>query len=164
MASSHSFDVTLGVPLASVLFPEYVHYIFLNQSVQLVLVNPMLLVLMELGSAGSSSRELSDKDNGRTATIPAEKSAAEVWKKTATAVLTNPLVVFTVAGLAAGQLYPTGMPAPAQGLVKLISGVGDDLHSLAFESHISVIPSQTLLELSKLCTVGRLRHVVSCEC
>eukprot|EP00967_Tisochrysis_lutea_P095494 scaffold139258_cov32-Tisochrysis_lutea.AAC.1 len=47
MAASHSFDVTLGVPLCSTLFPSMVGYIFLNQAAQLALVNPLLLLLME---------------------------------------------------------------------------------------------------------------------
>lgn len=31
MAASHSFDVTFGVPIARVLFPSFVGYIFINQ-------------------------------------------------------------------------------------------------------------------------------------
>ena len=33
MAASHSFDVTLGIPLATELFPSLVAYVYANQSV-----------------------------------------------------------------------------------------------------------------------------------
>ena len=89
MAATHSFDVTLGVPLAKELFPAFVPYIFLNQSVQLVLVNPLLLVAAELATSGAGAGAL---------------------RRTLLGVATNPLVVMTLAGLAAGQLYPAGLP------------------------------------------------------
>ena len=36
MAASHSFDVTLGIPLATELFPSLVAYVYANQSVPCV--------------------------------------------------------------------------------------------------------------------------------
>ena len=44
MAASHSFDVTLGVPLAKELYPSAVAYVYLNQSIQLVAINPQTVV------------------------------------------------------------------------------------------------------------------------
>ena len=55
MAVSHSFDVSLGVPIARVLYPAELPYVYLSQSVQLVLVNPVLLVLMELGGGNGGA-------------------------------------------------------------------------------------------------------------
>lgn len=55
MAATHSFDVTWGVPLARLSHPSEVSYVYLNQSVQLVLVNPLLLVLMELNTSSTGS-------------------------------------------------------------------------------------------------------------
>ena len=49
------FDVSLGVPIARVLYPAELPYVYLNQSVQLVLVNPVLLVLMELGGGSGGA-------------------------------------------------------------------------------------------------------------
>ena len=103
MAASHSFDVTLGVPLCHLLFPAQTAYVYLNQSVQLVLVNPVLLILIETaaGSGGSGRR------------IAVAKG-----------VLTNPLVVMTVLGLTAGQLFPAGLPAAPAALAKQLAAAG----------------------------------------
>lgn len=103
MAASHSFDVTLGVPLCKLLFPEHVAYVYLNQSVQLVLVNPVLLVLIETAGGGGGS--------GRIGAI-------------AYAVVTNPLVVMTALGLTAGQLFPAGLPAAPAALAKQVAAAG----------------------------------------
>lgn len=66
MSASHSFDVTWGLPLAKLLYPSQAPYIYLNQSVQLVLVNPLLLILVELpastGSGGVLSKVRAQRD------------------------------------------------------------------------------------------------------
>ena len=87
MAVSHSFDVSLGVPIARVLYPAELPYVYLNQSVQHVLVNPVLLVLMELGGGGGG---------------------AGVWRRALASTATNPLVVMTALGLAAALALPAG--------------------------------------------------------
>ena len=59
MAASHSFDVTLGVPLAKELHSSRVAYVYLNQTIQLVLINPLLLMLMDLGDAAAKGSSAS---------------------------------------------------------------------------------------------------------
>jgi predicted permease len=114
MAATHSFDVTLGVPLARVLHPQSVAYVYLNQAVQLILVNPALLVLMESGGDGQAA-------SGGAATIAGAVRA----------VASNPLVIMTVAGLLAGQLVPAGLPAPLAALAKQVAGAGPFLGFLS---------------------------------
>ena len=109
MAASHSFDVTWGVPLARLLYPKEIPYIYLNQSVQLVLVNPLLLVLIELSAAA---------DGG------AKGLGAKLKGVFVSGVATNPLVVMTLAGLLAGQLFPTGLPTALDSLSKQVAAVG----------------------------------------
>lgn len=107
MAASHSFDVTMGVPLCRLLFPSDVAYIYLNQSVQLVIINPILFVLMELAGGGGDTA-----GGGKVRAV-------------AYGVLSNPLVVMTVLGLAAGQAFgPGGLPAPLAALAKQVAGAG----------------------------------------
>ena len=123
MAASHSFDVTMGVPLARVLYPQSVAYAYLNQSVQLVLVNPVLLVLMESGKGGSGARAAFR------------------------AVATNPLVVMTVLGLAAGQAFPSGLPAPLAALSRQVANAGPFLGFLALGFAIASLGGTTSSEL-----------------
>lgn len=120
MAASHSFDVTMGVPLAKVLHPQSVAYVYLNQSVQLVLVNPVLLVLMELGASSTAG----SAGNARRS-VPSRVLAAFGG------VATNPLVVMTVLGLVAGQVFPGGLPAPLAVLGKQVASAGPFLGFLA---------------------------------
>ena len=111
MAASHSFDVTLGVPLAKVLHPSSVAYAYLNQSVQLVLVNPVLLMLMEAsGTNGSNSSSLG-------------KALREV--------VTNPLVVMTLLGLLANIAFPAGLPAAVMAFGRQVASAGPFLGFLA---------------------------------
>ena len=110
MAASHSFDVTWGVPLARLLYPKEIPYIYLNQSVQLVLVNPLLLVLIELSAAA---------DCGAKGGLGAKLKGVFV-----SGVATNPLVVMTLAGLLAGQLFPTGLPTALDSLSKQVAAAG----------------------------------------
>lgn len=105
MAASHSFDVTWGLPLARLLYPNQMHYIYLNQAVQLVVVNPILLVLMELGTGVGRGSKLSLVFIG--------------------GILQNPLVVMTVAGLLAGWLYPAGLPPVADSISMQVASAGE---------------------------------------
>ena len=112
MAATHSFDVTMGAPLAAVLFPEQTAYVFLNQSVQLVLVNPLMLLLMEMGSGGGGA-------------------SGGLLRRTLVGVATNPLVVMTLAGLAAGQAWPAGLPPALAALSKQVADAGPFLGFLS---------------------------------
>ena len=128
MAASHSFDVTLGVPLARTLFPESVAYAYLNQSVQLVLVNPFLLVLMESSSSSSGG-------------------GGGGLRKAVRDVSTNPLVVMTVAGLVAGRAFPAGLPAPVAALAKQVASAGPFLGFLALGFAIATLDGTSRAEL-----------------
>ena len=128
MAASHSFDVTLGVPLARVLFPQSVAYAYLNQSVQLVLVNPFLLVLMESSSSSSGG-------------------GGGGLRKAVRDVSTNPLVVMTVAGLVAGRAFPAGLPAPVAALAKQVASAGPFLGFLALGFAIATLDGTSRAEL-----------------
>jgi hypothetical protein len=97
--------VTLA--LLQVLFPSYVGYIYLNQSVQLVLVNPLILVLMEMGEPRGPGSSLAS-------------TAASI----ATGVAANPLVLATAGGLAAGRLFPSGLPAVLAAVSKQLADAG----------------------------------------
>merc|ERR1711871_152153 len=132
MAAPHSFDVTLGVPLLKVPFPKAVAYAYLNQSVQLVLINPVLLVLMESGGDGTTSARL---------------------RKAATGVATNPLVVMTVAGLLAGALFPQGLPAPIAALARQVAGAGPFLGFLALGFAMATIGGTTPTDAGSSCVL-----------
>jgi len=107
MAASHSFDVTLGAPMAKVLFPVYAGYIYLNQSTQLVAVNPLLLILMEIGGSRSKGASISS-----------------TVASTVKGVATNPLVLATLVGLASGRAFPAGLPPVLAALSKQIADAG----------------------------------------
>jgi predicted permease len=94
MAASHSFDVTFGVPLASLLYPRETPYIFLNQSVQLVLVNPILLAMMELQHPGEAAEAL------------LTRTRRVIFK-----VARQPLVLMTALGLLASVYLEGGLVA-----------------------------------------------------
>ena len=140
MAASHSFDVTLGVPLARTLCPESVAYAYLNQSVQLVLVNPILIVLIESGGASGG------------------KGGAGRLLKALSDVASNPLVAMTVLGLIAGQAFPAtgpGLPAPIAALAKQVAGAGAFLGFLALGFAMGTLGGTSASELSisaVLCT------------
>lgn len=89
------------------LFPSYVGYIYLNQSAQLVMVNPLLLVLMEVGMARRSAQ-----------------SIASTAARIVLGVATNPLVLATACGLAAGHLFPSGLPAVPAALSQQLADAG----------------------------------------
>ena len=131
MAASHSFDVTLGVPLARTLFPESVAYAYLNQSVQLVLVNPILIVLIESGGASGGSK------GGGGRLLKALRDVAS-----------NPLVAMTVLGLIAGQAFPASLPVPVEALAKQISGAGAFLGFLALGFAMGTLGGTSTAELS----------------
>ena len=105
--------LTRGVPLARELYPSAVAYVYLNQSIQLVVINPILLVLMELGTAA-----------GAGAGGAGRPTLARVLRKALIGTATNPLVVLTAAGLAAGRAYPTGLPPILAALSKQIGDAG----------------------------------------
>lgn len=138
MAATHSFDVTLGVPLAKELFPSYVPYIFLNQSVQLVLVNPLLLVLIELGTSGAG---------------------AGLVQRTAAGLATNPLVVMTIAGLVAGQLWPSGMPPILAAATKQVADAGPFLGFLSLGFALAALGGTSGLECRHAATLGAFKLV-----
>jgi hypothetical protein len=91
MASTHSFDVGFGVPLATVLFPKMVQYVFLNQTIQLVFINPILIVCIELGLG---------VDEKGSSTISAVRSGL-----VQTAL--NPVFFMTVFGVIASEYFRT---------------------------------------------------------
>jgi predicted permease len=103
----------VGVPLAKELFPASVPYVYLNQSVQLVAVNPVLLVLIELGSGGAAADAAARRP-----------STAAVLLRALRGTASNPLVSFTAAGLLASRLYPSGLPPMLAALTAQIGGAG----------------------------------------
>jgi len=138
MAASHSFDVTLGVPLAKELYPDAVAYVYLNQSLQLVVINPILLVLMDLGDAAGK---------GSTA------STGQLLAKAMLATARNPLVVFTAAGMAASQLYPAGLPAVVGALAAQVSQAGPCLGFLCLGFALGALGGTTALEAAHAVTL-----------
>lgn len=98
-----------------VLYPSSVPYVYLNQSVQLLLVNPILLLLMatvtspETVASGTATRS-------RAAASSASGSRGGVLLS----ALTSPLVVGTMLGLLAGQAMPHGLPPPLTALCKQV--------------------------------------------
>ena len=117
---------TAGVPLAKLLFPELVPYVFVNQSIQLVLVNPILLALMELGRSSGRQNALRSALQG---------------------VARNPLVVMTLAGLLAGQLFAAGLPPLLASLSKQIADSGPFLGFLSLGFACASLGSTSTLEL-----------------
>jgi len=136
MSVSHSFDVTAGVPLAKLLFPELVPYVFVNQSIQLVLVNPILLALMELGRSSGRQNALRSALQG---------------------VARNPLVVMTLAGLLAGQLFAAGLPPLLASLSKQIADSGPFLGFLSLGFACASLGSTSTLELQHCLVLAALK-------
>ena len=129
MAVSHSFDVSLGVPIARVLYPAELPYVYLNQSVQLVLVNPVLLVLMELGGSGGG---------------------AGVWRRALASTATNPLVVMTALGLAAALALPAGLPPLVAATTKQVADAGPLLGFMSLGFAMAAVGGTSAAEL-RLC-------------
>ena len=129
MAVSHSFDVSLGVPIARVLYPAELPYVYLNQSVQLVLVNPVLLVLMELGGGSGG---------------------AGVWWRALTSTATNPLVVMTALGLAAALALPAGLPPLVAATTKQVADAGPLLGFMSLGFAMAAVGGTSAAEL-RLC-------------
>ena len=129
MAVSHSFDVSLGVPIARVLYPAELPYVYLNQSVQLVLVNPVLLVLMELGGGGGG---------------------AGVWRRALASTATNPLVVMTALGLAAALALPAGLPPLVAATTKQVADAGPLLGFMSLGFAMAAVGGTSAAEL-RLC-------------
>ena len=129
MAVSHSFDVSLGVPIARVLYPAELPYVYLNQSVQLVLVNPVLLVLMELGGGGGG---------------------AGVWRRALASTATNPLVVMTALGLAAALALPAGLPPLVAATTKQVADAGPLLGFMSLGFAMAAVGGTSTAEL-RLC-------------
>ena len=129
MAVSHSFDVSLGVPIARVLYPAELPYVYLNQSVQLVLVNPVLLVLMELGGGSGG---------------------AGVWRRALASTATNPLVVMTALGLAAALTLPAGLPPLVAATTKQVADAGPLLGFMSLGFAMAAVGGTSAAEL-RLC-------------
>ena len=129
MAVSHSFDVSLGVPIARVLYPAELPYVYLNQSVQLVLVNPVLLVLMELGGGSGG---------------------AGVWRRALASTATNPLVVMTALGLAAALALPAGLPPLVAATTKQVADAGPLLGFMSLGFAMAAVGGTSAAEL-RLC-------------
>ena len=129
MAVSHSFDVSLGVPIARVLYPAELPYVYLNQSVQLVLVNPVLLVLMELGGGGGG---------------------AGVWRRALASTATNPLVVMTALGFAAALALPAGLPPLVAATTKQVADAGPLLGFMSLGFAMAAVGGTSAAEL-RLC-------------
>ena len=131
MAATHSFDVTLGVPLAGELFPADIPYIYMNQSVQLVLLNPLLLAAIALG--GASAKGAGKGGGGGGGTL----------RRVVAGVLTNPIVKMTVAGLVAGRVWPGGLPAPLRALSKQLADAGPFLGFLSLGFAMAALKGTT---------------------
>mmetsp|Transcript_11957 Transcript_11957/g.20188 ORF Transcript_11957/g.20188 Transcript_11957/m.20188 type:complete len:354 (-) Transcript_11957:407-1468(-) len=127
MAVSHSFDVTLGVPIATVLYPANLPYVFLNQTMQLVLVNPVLLCLIELAKSSNTS-------------------TARLLATIIRGVCTNPLVVMTVLGLASAYYLPDGLPLLISTLGKQVADAGQFLGFASLGFAMAAIGSTTIDE------------------
>jgi len=132
MSSSHSFDIAWGTPIATLVFPLFVPYIYLNQTVQLVLVNPVLLILIEVGvSSGGNNRSI----------------LARASRVMIDGVLLNPLVIGTVAGLVVGRIYPDEQPMLLRSLVKQGADAGLFLGFLSLGCAMSTLGGITTSEI-----------------
>ncbi len=136
MAATHSFDVTFGAPLARELYPDSVGYVYLNQSVQLAVINPLLLVLMELGRTG-------DAAIGRTLG----------------GVAANPLSCATLAGLLAGRLFPRGLPAALSALSAQVAEAGPFLGFLSLGFAMAALDATSARELQHTAVLCALKIV-----
>lgn len=132
MAASHSFDVTLGVPLARELFPKAEAYVYLNQSIQLVAINPVLLILMDLGA---------------TATKGHAKGIGRIFARTMLATACNPLVIFTAAGMTASCIWPAGLPPVLAALAAQVSSAGPCLGFLCLGFALGALGGTTAGEV-----------------
>lgn len=131
MAASHSFDVTLGVPLAKELYKAQVPYVYLNQSIQLVAVNPILLMLMDFGDAAAKG---------------SSASTLTVVRKALLSTAKNPLVVLTAAGILASQLSPGGLPPVTNALATQVSAAGPCLGFLCLGFALGALGGTTAIE------------------
>ena len=130
MAATHSFDVTLGVPLARALFPGKVDYLYLNQTAQLVLINPPLLILMQLGGGGGG---------GGGAVLRG--------------IAREPLVVMTVLGLACGRGFGGVLPPPLAALSGQVAAAGPLLGNLALGFAMARVGGTTAAEARASCAL-----------
>lgn len=111
MAASHSLDVALGVPICRELYPSALPYVYLNQTLQLIFINPLFIAFIEL------SRSSSAGSHGVSNIGPMVRSA--LWS-----TVTTPLVICTAAGLLAGRVFPSGLPAYVLSSTKLVADAG----------------------------------------
>jgi len=142
MASSHSFDVTLGVPIARIMHPSHVGYVYLNQTAQLVLLNPLLLILIELGFA-----------NGATN-----------WRQSVLGVLgrvvRNPLFVMTILGLVASRVYPAGLPTAIDSLSSQVASAGAFLGFATLGFALAALGSTTATEMHHCAVLTSLKMLL----
>lgn len=100
MGATHSFDIGLGVPIAKILFPNYVKYMFINQTIQLMFINPILILLFEFGQNQNSLNSKSSKS-----------SSSRILISTLQQIFQDPVFIASVLGLIVSEYFETkGLP------------------------------------------------------
>lgn len=99
--------------------PEYASYLYLMAPISLAILNPIGLVLLEISKIIKSKEEVNRNPPLCPETCPAEQLSKQrrclgehtilVWN-TIKSLFFNPLLLMTLLGVAAGFLFPRGLP------------------------------------------------------
>ncbi|XP_017955013.1 integral membrane protein GPR155 isoform X1 [Drosophila navojoa] len=120
---TQSNDFAIGYPIVMALYkdvhPEYASYLYLMAPISLAILNPIGLVLLEISKIIKSKKEVSRNPPLCPETCPAEQLSKQrrclgehtilVWN-TIKSLFFNPLLLMTLLGVAAGFLFPKGLP------------------------------------------------------
>ncbi|XP_017861582.1 PREDICTED: integral membrane protein GPR155 isoform X1 [Drosophila arizonae] len=120
---TQSNDFAIGYPIVMALYkdvhPEYASYLYLMAPISLAILNPIGLVLLEISKIINSKKEVSRNPPLCPETCPAEQLSKQrrclgehtilVWN-TIKSLFFNPLLLMTLLGVAAGFLFPKGLP------------------------------------------------------
>ena len=113
---SNSNDIALGYPVFLTLYPPFAHQIFITASLQIGLINPLAIILMEYDATRRRGRAISTVD-----------LALRVGWQT----LRNPLVLMVLAGAGANWLWAASPPPILVGPQGLFTVLGNAFMAVA---------------------------------
>ena len=113
---SNSNDIALGYPVFLTLYPPFAHQIFITASLQIGLINPLAIILMEYDATRRRGRAISTVD-----------LALRVGWQT----LRNPLVLMVLAGAGANWLWAASPPPILVGPKGLFTVLGNAFMAVA---------------------------------